>query len=90
MLVLLFLLRLLLLLLQEASLYLPYPDALLSLPGCGVQLNGEGRLLLRGPRLKLGLCEGAPSSISISSAGRCVHALCAYLHEFGTAAAAEP
>jgi hypothetical protein len=61
---------LLLLLLQEASLYLPYPDALLSLPGCGVQLDGGGRLVLRGPRLKLGLCEGTPSSVSISSIGR--------------------
>uniref|UniRef100_A0A383VEC8 Apple domain-containing protein n=1 Tax=Tetradesmus obliquus TaxID=3088 RepID=A0A383VEC8_TETOB len=60
--------------LQEASLYLPYPPALLSLPGCGVQLDGGGRLVLRGPRLRLGLCEGRPSSISITSMGRAEYA----------------
>ncbi|KAF6265910.1 hypothetical protein COO60DRAFT_1476657 [Scenedesmus sp. NREL 46B-D3] len=66
--------------LQEASLYLPYPDELLSLPGCGVQLDGAGRLVLRGPRLQLGLCGGSPSSIAVNSMGRAEYAGAAVQH----------
>jgi hypothetical protein len=64
------LLRLLLLLLQETALYAPYPHELLRFPGFGVQLDGRGRLVFRGPRLKAGFSEGLPNCILPDHMGR--------------------
>eukprot|EP00878_Enallax_costatus_P024842 GHUV01026534.1.p1 GENE.GHUV01026534.1~~GHUV01026534.1.p1 ORF type:complete len:250 (+),score=36.52 GHUV01026534.1:253-1002(+) len=55
---------------QEASLYLPYPLEVLELSNCGVQLDGSGRLVFRGPRFKMGLCEGQPKCILPDHMGR--------------------
>eukprot|EP00775_Hariotina_reticulata_P004238 gene4238-4488_t len=55
---------------QEASLYLPYPQQLLTLSNFGVQLDAAGRLVFRGPRLKMGLCQGTPNCILPDFMGR--------------------
>lgn len=55
---------------QEAALYAPYPHELLRFPGFGVQLDGRGRLVFRGPRLKAGFSEGVPNCILPDHMGR--------------------
>lgn len=56
--------------LQEASLYLPYPQAVLGLSSFGVQLDEGGRLVFRGPRFKMGLSQGSPKVILPDHQGR--------------------
>ncbi|KAI8472451.1 MAG: hypothetical protein J3K34DRAFT_519781 [Monoraphidium minutum] len=59
------------LLAQEALMYAPWPPALLELPGFGEQHTPDGgTLLFRGPRLKMGVCEGRPRSLVADHAGR--------------------
>jgi class 3 adenylate cyclase len=59
------------LLAQEALMYAPWPPALLSLPGLAeVHAPGDGALLFRGPRLKMGVCEGVPQSVEPDHVGR--------------------
>lgn len=60
--------------LQEASLYLPYPQEVLGLGSFGVQLDEGGRLVFRGPRFKMGLSEGSPKAIMPDHLGRCAAA----------------
>ena len=55
---------------QKAALYLAYPEPLLNLSSFAVQVDAKGRLVFRGPRFKMGLCEGSPSSITPSGEGR--------------------
>lgn len=51
--------------------YAPWPPALLSLPGLAeVHAPGDGALLFRGPRLKMGVCEGVPQSVEPDHVGR--------------------
>lgn len=52
------------LVMQEAALYLPYPQQLLQYRGVAAVHDGSGRLVFRGPRLKMGLFEGAPKCIT--------------------------
>jgi hypothetical protein len=56
--------------LQEAALYLPYPEPLLNLTHFAVQVDAGGRLVFRGPRFKMGLCEGVPKTITPDHQGR--------------------
>lgn len=56
--------------LQEASLYLPYPQEVLGLSSFGVQLDEGGRLVFRGPRFAMGLSEGTPKVIMPDHLGR--------------------
>lgn len=56
--------------LQEAALYAPYPPEVLGLSSFGVQVDGSGRLVLRGPRFKMGLSEGPPRCILPDHMGR--------------------
>jgi hypothetical protein len=50
--------------------YLPYPQEVLGLSSCGVQLDEGGRLVFRGPRFKMGLSEGTPKIIMPDHLGR--------------------
>jgi hypothetical protein len=59
------------LLVQEAALYLPYPEQLLlQCKALRVEHDTAGRLVFRGPRLKMGLFEGSPTAIMPDSMGR--------------------
>jgi hypothetical protein len=61
------------LLAQEAAMYAPWPPSLLALPELSeVHAPGDGTLLFRGPRLKMGVCEGVPQSMEPDHVGRCV------------------
>jgi hypothetical protein len=43
---------------QVAAMYLPWPrSAIMLLPSCREQVDASGRLVFRGPRLKMGVCE---------------------------------
>lgn len=45
--------------------YMQWPAHILSLPGFDTVLHpGSGQLLFRGPRLRMGVAEGIPSSVS--------------------------
>lgn len=61
-------------LVQEQLLLAPWPDALLALPPFAAVRDGLGRLLFRGPRLRMGACEGRPRSITPDHAGRADYA----------------
>lgn len=38
--------------------YLPWPrSAIMLLPSCKEQVDASGRLVFRGPRIKMGVCE---------------------------------
>jgi class 3 adenylate cyclase len=59
------------LLVQEALMYAPWPAALLALPEFGEQHTPDGgTLLFRGPRVKMGVCEGRPRSLVADHVGR--------------------
>lgn len=59
------------LLVQEASMYAPWPASLLALPEFEeVHAPGDGALLFRGPRIKMGACEGTPRGILCDHMGR--------------------
>ncbi|KAI8476209.1 MAG: hypothetical protein J3K34DRAFT_271511 [Monoraphidium minutum] len=59
------------LLAQEALMYAPWPPCLLALPELAeVHAPGDGALLFRGPRLKMGVCEGVPQSLEPDHVGR--------------------
>ncbi|KAK9800253.1 hypothetical protein WJX73_007523 [Symbiochloris irregularis] len=36
----------------------------LALPGCAAELSADGRLLWCGPRVRMGMCEGTPTSVT--------------------------
>lgn len=43
---------------QVAAMYLPWPQsAIMLLPSCREQVDSSGRLVFRGPRIKMGVCE---------------------------------
>lgn len=48
---------------QEAALHLPYPDDLLQQHSFRTKCDAAGQLVFRGPRLKMGIAEGAPTCI---------------------------
>jgi hypothetical protein len=58
------------LLVQDTLLLAPWPAALLALPPCAERRIEGGPLLFRGPRLKMGVCEGLPRSVVPDCAGR--------------------
>jgi hypothetical protein len=59
------------LLVQEAAMYAPWPASVLETPEFAeVHAPGDGALLFRGPRLKMGVCEGVPRSILCDHVGR--------------------
>jgi hypothetical protein len=56
---------------QEALLYEPWEAAVLRHPGLEpVTCPDSGRLLFAGPRLRMGLAEGAPHSVAPDHSGR--------------------
>jgi hypothetical protein len=58
-------------LMQEALLYEPWEAAVLRHPGFEpVTCPDSGRLLFAGPRLRMGLAEGAPHSVAPDHSGR--------------------
>lgn len=59
------------LIIQEAALVLPYPDVLLAGDKLPMQHDAAGRLVFRGPRLRMGVCQGVPEAIIPDSRGRC-------------------
>jgi hypothetical protein len=59
------------LLLQEVSMYLPWPPQVLGVTGWGeTRDSSSGGLIWRGPRLKMGLARGHPRSIMPDHIGR--------------------
>jgi adenylate cyclase len=43
---------------QEAAMYLPWPtEPVLLYEGCTVERDVKGRIVFRGPRIKMGVCE---------------------------------
>ena len=59
------------LLVQEAAMYAPWPQSVLDCPEWReVHAPGDGALLFRGPRLRMGLAEGIPRSLVPDCAGR--------------------
>jgi hypothetical protein len=59
------------LMVQEALMYAPWPPALLDLPDFAEQrAAGDGAMLFRGPRVKMGVCEGTPRSLVADHFGR--------------------
>eukprot|EP00877_Chromochloris_zofingiensis_P010007 jgi/Chrzof1/525/Cz01g19010.t1 len=58
------------LLVQEASMYVQWPAALLSQKPFAAEYDAAGDLVFRGPRLKMGVCEGQPNSILPDHLGR--------------------
>jgi len=55
---------------QKASLYIPWPGRLLEERACRREEDAAGCIVFRGPRLKMGLREGVPKSISPDHLGR--------------------
>lgn len=55
---------------QEAALYAPWCDCALRHPAWPPAKAPGGALLARGPRLKMGVCEGAPRAVIPDHAGR--------------------
>ncbi|WIA10689.1 hypothetical protein OEZ85_010869 [Tetradesmus obliquus] len=56
---------------QEAAMYLPWPtEPVLLYEGCTVERDAQGHIVFRGPRIKMGVCEGVPSSIFPDHEGR--------------------
>jgi hypothetical protein len=61
---------------QEALLYEPWEAAVLRHPGFEpVTCPDSGRLLFAGPRLRMGLAEGAPHSVAPDHSGRANYAV---------------
>uniref|UniRef100_A0A383VRV6 Guanylate cyclase domain-containing protein n=1 Tax=Tetradesmus obliquus TaxID=3088 RepID=A0A383VRV6_TETOB len=59
------------LLVQEAALYLHWPDkSFARIPQLRSEYDAEGQLVFRGPRLKMGVCEGVPRTIIPDHLGR--------------------
>lgn len=59
------------LLVQEALTYVDYPDWVLNHPGFGEVVHpATGRLLFRGPRLRIGFAEGQPQCVLPDHQGR--------------------
>ncbi|WIA41730.1 hypothetical protein OEZ86_009073 [Tetradesmus obliquus] len=59
------------LLVQEALMYIDWPEHVLAHPGFGeVADPASGALLFRGPRLRMGLSEGQPTCVLPDHAGR--------------------
>jgi hypothetical protein len=59
------------LIVQEAAMYAPWPATLLGVPEYAeVHAPGDGTLLFRGPRLKMGACEGVPRGVMCDHVGR--------------------
>ncbi|KAF8071314.1 serine/threonine-protein kinase/receptor R818 [Scenedesmus sp. PABB004] len=58
------------LLVQEAALWVPWPPSLLGLRWLCPQHDAAGRLVFRGPRLRMGLAQGSPASIAPDARGR--------------------
>ncbi|GAX81930.1 hypothetical protein CEUSTIGMA_g9358.t1, partial [Chlamydomonas eustigma] len=54
---------------QECAMYIRWPASILSFWG-EEEYGADGRLLFRGPRLKMGVCEGVPGSIVPDYLGR--------------------
>ena len=36
----------------------------LALPGCAPQVSDDGRLIWCGPRVRMGMCQGTPTSVN--------------------------
>lgn len=49
---------------QEEMLNATYSDDVLCLPNCGITMDDCMQYLWRGPRVRMGMCEGAPQCIS--------------------------
>jgi hypothetical protein len=59
------------LLVQEATMYAPWPQSVLDWAEWReVHAPGDGALLFRGPRLRMGVAEGVPRSLAPDCAGR--------------------
>jgi hypothetical protein len=59
------------LLVQEATMYAPWPQSVLDWGEWReVHAPGDGALLFRGPRLRMGVAEGVPRSLAPDCAGR--------------------
>ena len=58
------------LLLQSALLHMPWPEDILSLAPFLPEQDAAGRLLFRGPRVKVGVCSGTPKTILPDHLGR--------------------
>ena len=58
------------LLVQELTMYLPWSQQVLMAKGCMVEYDLRGKLVFRGPRLKMGVCEGAPQKVMPDHLGR--------------------
>ncbi|KIY92834.1 hypothetical protein MNEG_15129 [Monoraphidium neglectum] len=58
------------LLMQKAAMFLPWPQRVLEERGCRREDDAAGRVVFRGPRLKMGLREGVPKSICPDHLGR--------------------
>lgn len=58
------------LLLQVSLLQVPWPTDLLGLPPFLPELDIQGRLLFKGPRIKMGICSGKPKTIIPDHLGR--------------------
>ncbi|KIY91248.1 hypothetical protein MNEG_16716 [Monoraphidium neglectum] len=55
---------------QEAALYLKWPESVLLHRGFASVHSANGDLVFRGPRLKMGLCVGPPKAIMPDALGR--------------------
>jgi hypothetical protein len=78
---------------QEALLYEQWEPAVLRHPGFEpVTCPDSGRLLFAGPRLRMGLAEGAPHSVAPDHSGRANYSVScvAVLHTLSIQAAAGP
>jgi len=58
------------LLVQELTMYLPWSQQVLMAKGCMVEYDLRGKLVFRGPRLKMGVCEGTPQKVMPDHLGR--------------------
>ena len=55
---------------QEAMMYAEWPENILKYEKFKVEHGSTGQLLFRGPRLKMGVCEGQPKTIAPDHMGR--------------------
>jgi hypothetical protein len=58
------------LLVQELTMYLPWSQNVLMAKGCVVEYDIRGKLVFRGPRLKMGMCQGVPQRVMPDHLGR--------------------
>ena len=55
---------------QSTLMHVTWPADVLAVPAFAPELDAQGRLVFYGPRMKMGICTGRPTSIQPDHMGR--------------------